>query len=827
MRQTQAGSHDTAEVSHPNGSTYTFGAFRLVPRERKLLLAGEPVQLGSRALGMLVVLVERAGSVVSADELMRLVWPGVTVDEANLRVQLGSLRKALARGEDGRNAIKTVPLQGYCFVAPVIRVDAEMATQTNPEANHNLPIPLTQIVGRNDAIELLSKSLAGHRLVTVIGPGGIGKTTVALAVARRLLPRFAGGARFADFSSLSEPQLVAGTLASAFGIGVLSQDPLAGLLAHLSGRQMLIVLDTCEHVVEAAAALAETLLAKIPGIQILATSREALRAKGEWVHRLPSLPHPSSAAGLTAADAVAFPAVELFVQQAVATLSEFELRDADVPLVAEICRCLDGIPLAIELAAARVDELGLRELAARLHDSFSVLTRGRRTALPRHLTLNATLGWSYDLLAADERAMLRGLGVFRGPFTVGAAGAVAGSDYPAAQRSAEETLSNLFVKSLLVVDANSDVLLYRMLDTTRAFAAEQLRRAGEFDIVSKRHAVYVCDTLREAERDWGVEEGTLWLAKYRHLIDDVRGALDWAASETGEHELGARITGESATLWFALSLLEEYGRRIEVALAHARKRKFADPAIEINLLDARGHTAWHTRGDMATMEKSFARALTAARQEGLAEPEYRALCGQIVYFSTNGDYTEALDAAEQLGTLALSMDDPRAILTHRRLSAVAATFAGEHGSVRDHAQYVLSHPSSMSGKTRINGMFFDQRISSHTMLARTLWQQGFPNQGRDCAQEGLALARSVDHTLSLCFVLAHAVVPIALWRGERDLAAEMTQLLLSRSQEHGLFIWHGFGRIYQAALQPDARCTLVGPTRPVMGAPARDTCDLG
>jgi predicted ATPase len=225
----------------------------------------------------------------------------------------------------------------------------------------------------------------------------------------------------------------------------------------------------------------------------------------------------------------------------------------------------------------------LRELAARLHDSFSVLTRGRRTALPRHLTLNAALAWSYDLLGSEERVMLRRLAVFRGPFTTGAVSAVASGE-PAGQRLATGTLSNLFAKSLLVVDTNSDVLLYRLLDTTRAFAVEQLRQSGEFDVSSKRHAAYVCDALREADRDWGAEEGTLWLGKYRHLLDDVRAALEWAASETGDRELGGRISGQSATLWFALSLLEEYGRRIELALASARARKYGDPAIEISLL---------------------------------------------------------------------------------------------------------------------------------------------------------------------------------------------------------------------------------------------------
>jgi predicted ATPase/DNA-binding winged helix-turn-helix (wHTH) protein len=812
VRQTQPAKNDMAKAGGLNGSTYTFGAFRLVCRERKLLLAGEPVQVGSRAFDMLVALVERAGSIIPADELKRLVWPGLTVEESNLRVQLGSVRKALARGEGGRHAIKTVPLQGYCFVLPVVRSDAELTEQVNPDAQHNLPAPLTQIIGRSDAIELLSKSLASHRLITVIGPGGIGKTTIALAVARRSLALFVDGVTFVDFSSLSDPQLVASALASELGIGVVSQDPVAGLVNHLRDKRMLLVLDTCEHVLNVAALLAETLVAELPGIHIIATSREALRAKGEWVHRLPSLPLPS-VSGATAAEALAFPAVELFVQQAAATAGEFELRDSDVPVVVEICRCLDGIPLAIELAAARVDELGLRELSARLHDSFTALTRGRRTALPRHLTLNAALSWSYDLLGPEEQAMLRRLAVFRGPFSTRAGLAVAGGE-----RGTAETLSNLFVKSLLSADTNGDALLYRLLDTTRVFAAERLRDSGEFDIISKRHAIYVSEALQEAERDWGAEEGTVWLGKYRHLIDDVRGVIDWAASETGDRELGGRITGQSATLWFALSLLEEYGRRVEAALAAARIRGYDDAAIQISLLDARGHIAWHTRGDMPTMKDSFARALAGARREGLAEAEYHALYGQIVYFATNGDYRDALVTVDQLGKLAAAIDDPRAVVTHHRLAAVASTFAGDHAAARDHAQYVLGHPSSVSGKTRVKGMFFDQRISSLTMLARSLWQQGLSDQAHDCALEGLTLARSIDHALSLCFVLAHAVVPIALWRGERPLATEMTRLLLSRSQEHGLFIWHGFGRVYQAALQPDARRTLAGPTRPAMGA---------
>ena len=804
-----------AEVDRRSDAVYTFGDFCLLPGRRKLLLAGQPIPIGSRAFAILVALVERAGNVVSASELTALVWPGIIVDEANLRVQLGSLRKALARGQGGRNAIETVPLRGYCFVLPVIRSFSSVPAPGS-EVEHNLPSLLTPTVGRADTIELLTRSLVSHRLVTVVGPGGIGKTTVAVAVAWRSLTLFADGVQFVDFSSLSEPGLAASTLASTLGISVLSQDPLVGLIARLRGKLTLIVFDTCEHIVDAAAVLAQTLLAELPDIRILATSREALRAKGEWVHRLPSLPLPPVADGLTAVEALAFPSVELFVQQATANLDQFELTDADAPVVAGICRRLDGIPLAIELAAARVDELGVREIATRLQDRFSVLTRGRRTALPRHQTLSATLNWSYDLLQPDEQAMLRRLAVFRGPFSADAVIAVTG-ETGGCRQAVLDTLSNLFVKSLLTADIDGEIVLYRLLDTTRAFAAEKLMETGELGIISRRHATHLCAALHDAETRWEAEDAALWISKFGHLIDDVRGALDWAMSAAGDRELAGRITSLSAILWFGLSLLEEYGRRIEAALDPATAGSYANPAIEIALLDALGHTAWHTRGDMPAMKACFTKALAGATREGLAQAEYRALYGLIVHFATNGDYEEAVATSQRLGALAVSIDAPRAVANHRRLAAVAATFMGDHASVRDHAQYVLSHPGNNSGKTRLCGMFFDQRISVRTMLARTLWQQGFPDQARDCAEEGLKLARSMGHALSLCFVLAHAVVPIALWRGERSAAAEMTKLLLTSSKEHSFLIWHEFGRAYSAVLQPDTKRVPAGSAPPAMG----------
>jgi predicted ATPase len=430
---------------------------------------------------------------------LRTVSPAPGGAEALARKRAAATRKpSLCTSGGAGRAGGNRRIRRRAYAACLAEYDRRRSQSHSNARNHNFPAPLTPTIGRDDVIALISKSLTEHRLVTILGPGGIGKTTVALEVSRRSLPGFAHGACFVDFSPLADSHLVPSALASALGISVLSHEPLAGLLACLRGKEKLLLLDTCEHVVDAVASLAEKLLTGLPGLRVLVTSREALRTGGEWVHRLPSLALPAESGALTAAEALAFPSVQLFVQRATATLDQFALGDADAPVVAHICRFLDGIPLAIELAAARVDELGLQEIAARLGDAFSILTHGRRTALPRHQTLAATLSWSYGLLSSDEQVLLRRLAVFRGPFTSEAASIVSESE-PGARRHSVATLSSLFMKSLLCAATVADVALYRMLDTTRAFAAGQLAHSGELEMISRRHASYVCDALRDAE----------------------------------------------------------------------------------------------------------------------------------------------------------------------------------------------------------------------------------------------------------------------------------------------------------------------------------------
>jgi predicted ATPase/DNA-binding winged helix-turn-helix (wHTH) protein len=465
--------------------TFAFGPFRLLLAQRIVLRDSRPLRLGGRAFDLLALLVQRAGQVISNEELMAEVWSNVHVDERSLRVHVTALRKALDDGVGGARYITNTPGRGYSFVASVSR---EQTASPSPRraadaGASNLPVPLARIIGRGEIIASLAAQLRVRRFLTILGPGGVGKTTVAVAVAESLSAAYDDGIRFVDFSSLSDPALVPLTVSAAIGETVGTPDATASLVAGLRDKRVLIVLDNCEHVVQAVAPLAVALLQAAPGVAILSTSREALRAEGEWVQRLPSLAVPPVSVGLAIADALAFPAVQLFNDRAKARTHGFTLSDEDVPVAVDICRELDGIPLAIELAAARVDVYGVKGLATLIKDHLLLAARGHRTAQPRHQTLRAMLDWSYDLLPESEAAVLRRLAVFTGEFSLEAAMALAGGT---AGRALTDHLASLVRKSLVAADLAGEETRYRLLATTRLYALEKLRAAGE-DVEPVRH----------------------------------------------------------------------------------------------------------------------------------------------------------------------------------------------------------------------------------------------------------------------------------------------------------------------------------------------------
>jgi predicted ATPase/DNA-binding winged helix-turn-helix (wHTH) protein len=470
-----------------------FGPFRLLPAQRLLLEGDKPVRLGSRALDILIALVERAGQVVAKNELLARAWPNTFVDEGNLKFQVGALRRTLGDGHGANRYLATIPGRGYSFVAPLGQAQEPAPPPAKADSAshlHNLPVLLTRLIGRADTVGKLAVQLPRQRFLTIVGPGGIGKTSVALAVAEQLLGAYENGVWLIDLAPLSDARLVPTAVASALGLENRSENPLPGLIASLRDKKMLLVLDNCEHVINAAATLAVEILKGAKEVHILATSREPLRAEGEWVMRLPALELPSGSAALTAAEALDYSAIQLFNERVEATIDGFVLSDAEVPAVLEICRRLDGTPLAIELAAAQVAVFGIKGLAALLDDRLAVLSRGWRTALPRHQTLRAAIDWSYHPLSAIEQTVFRRLGVFRGSFTVEAAAGVA-ADVRITAGDVIESVASLAEKSLIATDVSGDITRYRLLETTRSYAHHKLADSGEAEETARRHAEFL------------------------------------------------------------------------------------------------------------------------------------------------------------------------------------------------------------------------------------------------------------------------------------------------------------------------------------------------
>jgi predicted ATPase/DNA-binding winged helix-turn-helix (wHTH) protein len=549
------------------GDVLSFGPFSLFVARRLLKRADEPIPLGGRALDVLIALTERAGEVLSFQELISIAWSNVMVDETNLRVQIAALRKALGEGVDGARYISNVAGRGYCFVAPVTRSTGPSIAATrivDGEPHRTLPARLAQIVGRVEAIRAVSQQLMRVRFVSIVGPGGIGKTTVAVSVAHELLTGFEGAVFFVDLSVLTNPKLVAAAVAATLGFMVQAHDPLGSLLAFLSEKKLLLILDNCEHVIDTAAGLAERVVSEAPQAHVLATSREALRVRGEHVHLLDSLEGPPDDGGLTATEALAYPAAELFMERAIASGYTSDLPDLDARTVARICRKLDGIALAIELVASHVGSLGICGTAELLDSRFGLLWQGRRTALPRHETLNAMLDWSYSLLSEHEKLVLSRLSVFVGDFLLPAACSVASEE--GHEANVAGAIVSLVEKSLISTNEIGESTYYRLLDITRAYAKIKLTQRDEVDSIARRHAIFYSRFL-QGEKIIQSRFGEYDLSAFSPHIGNVRAALEWALSDRGDVTIGIALAASAAPLFIGLSLLEECRRWCEEALA--------------------------------------------------------------------------------------------------------------------------------------------------------------------------------------------------------------------------------------------------------------------
>jgi predicted ATPase/DNA-binding winged helix-turn-helix (wHTH) protein len=678
---------------------FIFGSFRLVVQRRELLLHGIPVTLGQRAIEVLLTLVSRPGQLVTKDEIMAEVWPGVIVEENNLQVHISALRKALGSAEDAKSFLLTVSGRGYRFVAPVETESADAgpsATQAPasgkaaPAAGRrvtNLPQQLTSFIGRQQEIAQLGERLQCRRLVTLTGSGGIGKTRVAIEAGWQLADRYPDGVWLIELAPLQDAKLIASAIAGALGIELTGGGTVASALAV---KHLLLILDNCEHVIGEAAALSETLLRVAPRVSILATSRERLAVSGETVVRLASLNLPQMTPALTAAQARDFEAVNLFVERARDLGEDWSLTDSTAPAVASICRRLDGIPLAIEMAVPRLRVLSLAQLADGLNERFRLLWDAGRSALPRHRTLEAVIDWSYALLSEIERALFCRLSIFAGSIGLEPVVALmADSEFQESQIL--DQLQPLIEKSLVATERAESGLRYRLLESNRDYALQKLGSETEV-MLRKRHAEFFCARMARATTEWETTPGERWLARYGADIDELRAALRWAFDPQGNNTLAIDLVGYSHVVWGELGLTIEHRWWVQEALSRVNN-------ITPNETVARLLT-WHA-GDVKDIDDpaDYADALRAAElhaQLGNAFGEGQALlrAGSVGPFSDDGAVGPIPDHGEALLQKArglLTPSGPTKTLA-RCLSALASCrlLAGDMAQARQLHEQALS-----------------------------------------------------------------------------------------------------------------------------------------
>jgi predicted ATPase len=676
-------------------------------------------------------------------------------------------------------------------------LSAAVAALPEAPSPTNLPAPTSELIGRADALTEVTELLGVHRLVTLIGAGGIGKTRLGLEVARQVLPGFADGVWVAELAPLSDPGLVPATVAVALGLTLLAgaESP-ERVAAALGAKRVLLMLDNCEHVIEAAARMAEALLRANPHVRVMATSREPLRAPGEYVYRVLPLEVPAEGAEARE-DLLKAAAVQLFVARAQA-VEHFSLDVRTAAITGAVCRRLDGIPLAIELAAARTATLGLEELAAHLDDRFRLLTGGHRTALPRHQTLRATLDWSYELLSAIERTALRRLAIFVGGFTLEAASAVAtASDLGAPE--VVDNVTNLAAKSLVVVEVAGAVTRYRLLETTRAYALEKLTESGELEQVARHHAEYYRDLFERAEAEWETRPTLEWVATYGRQIDNVRTALDWAFSPSGDASIGAALTAASVPLWFQHSLMVECRGRVERALAGLGPRAGRGGRREMQLFAALGVSLMQTKGPAPDTTAAWTTALEIAERLDDIEYQLRAVWGLWHFRVSLGECRAALALAESFCGRVAGSDNPAELLVGERMVGVSLHYLGDQANARRHLERMLSRYVTPAHRSHAIRFQYDQQVAARMILARILWLQGFPDQALRTAQENVEDARAIDHALSLCYALEAACL-VPLWIADLPAAERSVAMLLDHSARHALTVWHARGRCLNGVL---------------------------
>jgi predicted ATPase/DNA-binding SARP family transcriptional activator len=655
----------------------------------------------------------------------------------------------------------------------------------------NIPVPLTSFVGREQELKEIARLMSTSRLLTLTGSGGVGKTRLAIHAAHDSIKKFKDGVFWVGLVGLSDENLIPQEIAQSLNVREIPNEPLIETLkTQLKSKDLLLILDNCEHLIRACAQYAEHLLAACPKLKILATSIEALGLFNETVWQVPSLPLPETRQSLSLKELQEFASIELFDERASNAKSGFVLDERNAFSVAQICRRLDGIPLAIELAAARIKVLSAEEIAARLDDRFSLLTAGSRTAVPRHQTLRATIDWSYDLLTEPERILLRRLSVFAGGFTLEAAEVVCSEGMK--QSDILELLGRLVDKSLVIVESDTEIssTRYRLLETIRQYALEKLVELGEAPAIRNQHLGFYLELAEKLEPNIFSREAAAWFTRLDREIDNIRAAMDWATN-SGKADITLRIAGSLVYLWFSHGLLaSDWHDRVQQALVRpeGKERTLA----RAKALNGIGFMYW---ADVYPVDRraELEEALSIGRELGDPWNTATALRNLGLLENIRGNYQEAKELLEQ------SLDVWRAMGTDGRTgSAWSLIFLGDvalnlYEPERAHSLYQES-VSLLKEPGDINFLAYSIR-----RLAHLSWREGDFQVAMELCKQSLNLNQEVGDPRGVMSCVA-GFAAIAVAQGKLERGAQLMAAIEAQLFALGIRLLHIDGAEYERNL---------------------------
>lgn len=768
-----------------------FGRYQLLPGLRLLLRDGLRLDVGERAVDVLSALVARPGEVASKDALLSRVWPREVVEENNLQAQISALRKAL--GTD-RHLIATEFGRGYRFTG-TLQAHPSGRTHDAPSAGtlshgphaapRGLPRPRSLLIGRTEELRTLQRILATRSLCTLTGPAGIGKTRLAIEAASTASACFPDGIYFLDLSQTQSAAAVAPGLAAA-----LAGRHANGVPAAPDAVRALLVVDNCEQLATACATALEQRLQHDPLLSVLLTSQTPLGMDDEQVYRVGPLALPAT--GVDAAEAARCSAVELFVRRVKSADYGFELTPGNVREVIELCRALDGIPLALEIAAARVPSLGLDTVAQDLSRAHGLLEARQRGSSERHPSLGQALQWSYQLLQPEEQRVFQELAVFPGDFDGAAAQAVLGPQARQAARTLD-TLASLVDKSLLTPLAGTQPLRYRYLGMLRAYARQQL--GAGLEAVAERHAAFVAQRVAQARQDWMSLPTSQWRRQYVHHIDDIRAALDRCLQQRHDPPLALRILADATPFWIQLSLHDECRQRMSAALAEPPSPAFA-PRQAMVLHAALGTSSTWSRGPGPENGRAWTRAGDLAAELGDREMQLQSAYGLWLHHARGGRYLQSLHHARHMAQLAEHGEDPAALLTARRLIGTCQHFLGDQRQALPALEAMLERYVRDDHRGSPFRFGLDQRVVGWAFMARTLWLTGQPAQARRAAQLAVDEATELDHACSLCCAWIEGSCAVAALSGDVDRVLHLAPQIEQVAAEHGLEFWRRYASAF-------------------------------